>query len=219
MVNTKIEAVLWDFDGAIVNSIPIMEECWDNVRQHFELASSISFDVYKQHIGRPFEEIMAKVGIEGADAQTAKNLYFSCDARNTVPEIYPGIKGVIADLFDRNYKQTLVTSKDKSTTLFWLKELDLLSKFQDVQTPDFLPKEFGKPNPHYITASLAAIECPPNRALYLGDMEVDYEASTRAGTFFGLTSWGYGNFDINHPAKILSKPQDILTYIESINLN
>ena len=178
----NIEATLWDFDGAIVNSLPIMEKCWTNVQNNLEIPQ-IPFSEYKRHIGRPFLEIMERIKVPDNLVLDAKELYFSCKARNQAPELYEGMEDILKYL-NKKYRTGLITSKDRETTDRWLSQLGLEKLFEDIQTPDTLPKEFGKPNPYYILQSLANLKISPNKAIYFGDMGVDCEASKRAGTYF-----------------------------------
>lgn len=217
--NKKIEAILWDCDGAIVNSLPIMRECWKNVQEKVECTRNIPFEMYKANIGRPILEILSRMGItDDKVAKEIESVYFSSESRKKVPEVYPGIIEVLDKLKDK-YRLALVTSKDMATTKSWLEQLGVLGHFQDIQTPDGLPKEFGKPNPYYILKALANLKVAPNRALYLGDMEVDYEASVRAGTAFAHTSWGYGIIDNLHPTSNLKNPNEIFNYLKFLDGN
>ena len=214
MVSKKMQAILWDFDGVIVNSLPIMEKCWQNVKDNLDVGN-IPFSEYKKYIGRPFLEIVSILGMPDDLGKEAKRLYFSCDARNQAPELYADIKDVLSDL-RQDYKTALITSKDMLTTQRWLKQLGLEKMFDDIQTPDSLPKEFGKPNPHYILQSLANLEVSPNDAIYFGDMDVDVEASKRAGVRFAHASWGYGNITELDGSVRLEYPSDIVRYLREV---
>ena len=208
----KIEAILWDFDGALVDSLPIMEKCWQEVRDNLEFAKDIPFVRYKDHIGRPFPEMMSRLGITQKDAEDAEKIYFGSKHRDKLPLIYNGITDSLSRL-KTDYKLGLVTSKDKETTDNWLSRLDLLKYFDDVQTPDG-KKGLGKPNPYFILKSLDNLGIAPSNALYLGDMEVDYEAANRAGTAFAHTSWGYGDIEDLNPALELKTPKDLFKYLD-----
>ncbi len=217
MNKKNIRATLWDFDGVIVNSLPIMEKCWKNVNDNLDIGN-IPFSEYKKYIGRPFMNILEIMKLSDNIAEEAKSLYFSCDARNHAPNLYDGIKETLIHVREK-YKTALITSKDMATTQRWIKQLGLENIFDDIQTPDLLPKELGKPNPHYIIQSLKNLEIKPDEAIYFGDMDVDLEASMGAGVNFAYASWGYGSVTGLRDSAILKSPRDIKKYIENIEVN
>jgi len=206
----EIDTILFDFDGVLVNSLPIMEECWKRVRGRLNL--NIPFSDYKKHIGKPFLSVMDKLGIPEELTLMANDIYFSCDARKKIPMIYPGIKDLLESL-KGNYLMGIVTSKDYKTTSRWLYQLGLESIFESVQTPELYPKEFGKPNPYFVLKSLINLRTTPNKAIYIGDMGVDKEAATRAGINFLYASWGYGRINDLDDQHILKTPKDIIKFL------
>ena len=66
----------------------------------------------------------------------------------------------------------------------------------------------GKPAPDQILFCLAMTHTDPKDAVYIGDMQVDYEAATRAGIDFIHASYGYGKCD--HSVKSIENLNSLL---------
>ena len=65
-----------------------------------------------------------------------------------------------------------------------------------------------RPAPDQILFCLAMTQTDPKDAVYIGDMQVDYEAATRAGIDFIHASYGYGKCD--HSVKSIKNLNSLL---------
>ena len=63
-------------------------------------------------------------------------------------------------------------------------------KFDIVQTPDSVLR--GKPAPDHLLYAMSTLNIDPQHTLYIGDMDVDYQAAKRANIDYVHASWGYG---------------------------
>ena len=64
MSKKNISSVLFDFDGVLIDSLPVMEIAWNSVRSKYKIKNS--FDQYKKLIGLPFQEILEELGIDSS---------------------------------------------------------------------------------------------------------------------------------------------------------
>ena len=60
----KIKAVLFDFDGVLIDSIPVMKLAWSSVESKYNIQNN--FEEFRQYIGIPFPEILEKLSINKA---------------------------------------------------------------------------------------------------------------------------------------------------------
>ena len=67
-----IRLIGWDMDGVLIDSLCCMQAAWRDVQDKFNLSQS--FVEYQHHIGKPFEVIMLKIGIEDR-VQLIKSFY------------------------------------------------------------------------------------------------------------------------------------------------
>ena len=62
--------IIFDLDGTLINSLPIMEKAWKVVTDTFNL--NISFYEYKKYTGLPFDTIMNKLGLSSIGDEIKK---------------------------------------------------------------------------------------------------------------------------------------------------
>ena len=133
---------------------------------------------------------MKELGIKNSDA--VKNTYdkASMQLMDEFLVFYPGVEDTLNKL-KKGYKIAVVTSKTAERTKVILEKLDV--EFDYIVSPKKGLR--GKPAPDQILWCLAMINTDPKDAIYVGDMQVDYDASQRAGTGFIHATYGYGNVE------------------------
>ena len=57
-----IDAVLFDFDGVLIDSLACMESAWSKTKQKYSLFPE--FSDYAKHIGKPFPTILSELRVE-----------------------------------------------------------------------------------------------------------------------------------------------------------
>ncbi len=183
---TPCELVLLDLDGVLVDSRGAMEEAWSAV-QH-DLGVSTPFAAYFREIGRPFGEILARLGLTER-REEIERVYRATALREAshVPA-FPGVHRALAQLDARGVKLGVVTSKARAQTSWTLAQFDV--PFASVQTPeDGTP---GKPAPYPLLVAASEARTDVRDAVFVGDMDVDCAAARSAGMRFLHAAWGYG---------------------------
>lgn len=205
MKNKKL--VLFDLDGVIINSKSNMEYAWKSVQDTFDI--STPFTDYFKNIGRPFLEIMEKLGYS-ENGKEIEWVYKSTSLKKLDEiEFYDGVSNVLKDLFENDYKLGIVTSKDKERTNIILEKLGI--SFSVIRTPDNICR--GKPSPDHLLLAMALTNTDPVNTIYIGDMDVDYLAAKSAGVDYIHAMWGYSP-TIKHDVLKLNSFMDIFTYLE-----
>lgn len=183
-----MKAYIFDLDGVLIDSKKMMSHAWTKCQLEHNLDQP--FSEYFKHIGKPFRDIMKELGIENSDA--VKNTYdkASMQLMDEFLVFYPGVEDTLNKL-KKGYKIAVVTSKTAERTKVILEKLDV--EFDYIVSPKKGLR--GKPAPDQILWCLAMINTDPKDAIYVGDMQVDYDASQRAGTGFIHATYGYGNVE------------------------
>ena len=183
-----MKAYIFDLDGVLIDSKKMMSHAWTKCQLEHNLDQP--FSEYFKHIGKPFRDIMKELGIKNSDA--VKNTYdkASMQLMDEFLVFYPGVEDTLNKL-KKGYKIAVVTSKTAERTKVILEKLDV--EFDYIVSPKKGLR--GKPAPDQILWCLAMINTDPKDAIYVGDMQVDYDASQRAGTGFIHASYGYGNVE------------------------
>ena len=183
-----MKAYIFDLDGVLIDSKKMMSHAWTKCQLEHNLDQP--FSEYFKHIGKPFRDIMKELRIKNSDA--VKNTYdkASMQLMDEFLVFYPGVEDTLNKL-KKGYKIAVVTSKTAERTKVILEKLDV--EFDYIVSPKKGLR--GKPAPDQILWCLAMINTDPKDAIYVGDMQVDYDASQRAGTGFIHATYGYGNVE------------------------
>ncbi|MBM7166964.1 HAD family hydrolase [Streptomyces sp. G44] len=201
-----VRVLLLDLDGVLVDTRPVMESAWRQVREDHGL--DVPFEEYERHLGRPFGDIMKQLGL--ADAEPIHQTYSKAStAASPLARQFDGVAEVLHAFAAAQWRLGIVTSKplDRATPL--LAQLGV--PFATVRTPNGLGR--GKPAPDPILLALIDLGADPAEALYVGDMAVDQEAARRAGVPYVHAGWGYGT--PSPPAPIVAEsPKDLLRLMD-----
>jgi phosphoglycolate phosphatase len=179
--------VLFDLDGVLLDSKRNMELSWFAVCEKHDL--DVKFENYFSNIGRPFKDILNILNIK--DQQGDIEETFNKVSTQLIHKVsfYNGVEFVLGQLSDMNIKTGIVTSKN---TIKTQKILDLLDfSFDIVQTPNNDLQ--GKPAPDHLLYAMSELNISASDTIYIGDMNVDYEAAKRANVDYVHALWGYGD--------------------------
>lgn len=205
------EMILIDVDGTLVDSVPDLAYCVD------EMMKALGMPVHgeakvREWVGNGVERLTrrALVGqLEGEpdDAlfEKAYPIFLELYADNTCKrsQLYPGVAEGLAYLKEAGYKLGCVTNKAEQFTLPLLKELGVSDDFEIIISGDTLPKKKPDPLPLLHAAEFFGVE--PARALMLGDSVSDVKAARAAGFQIICMSYGY-----NHGVDIRDANPDVV---------
>ena len=196
-----MKTYIFDLDGVLIDSAHMMEQSWNTCMLEHELTQP--FSEYFKHIGKPFRDIMKELNVENVEA--VKHTYdkASLELMEYCLEFYDGVEDTLKEI-KKNSKIAVVTSKTAERTNVILDHLDV--EFDYVVSPKKGLR--GKPAPDQILFCLAMTQTDPKDAVYIGDMQVDYEAATRAGIDFIHANYGYGKCD--HSVKSIENLNSLL---------
>ena len=201
--------VLFDLDGVLIDTLPVMKSAWQTVRTQHGI--DIPFGSYAQHLGRPFSDIMASLGIR--QAEDVACTYDSVSVRDAhLVRPFSGIEAALRDIAADGRRIGVVTSKPLERAAPLLGRLGC--SFAVVRAPG---RERGKPAPDSLLAALVETGTDPADGLYVGDMAVDQEAARRAGIRYVHADWGYGEpgapkpLSAHEPAELVQLLRDAPT--------
>lgn len=194
--------LLLDLDGVLVDTLPVMESAWHAVQEAHGL--DVPFTAYREHLGRPFDVIMERLGL--ADGEAIHRTYTEASAAVAhLARAFEGITDVLLAVAAAGWSLGVVTSKPLVRAEPLLSELGC--PFAVVRGPDGLRR--GKPAPDPILLALIDLGTDPARATYVGDMAVDQEAAHRAGVPYMHAGWGYGR-PIGPSTLVAESPRELL---------
>ncbi|NQY51420.1 MAG: phosphoglycolate phosphatase [Piscirickettsiaceae bacterium] len=195
----NIKMVLIDLDGTMVNSVPDLAWCIDEMMKELDMPAHGEEKV-KNWVGNGVPRLIKRALIgqlygEPDDPIFAKaypifmNLYADNHSKRSL--LYPHIMEGLQWLRDRNMHIGCVTNKDEQFTLPILKNLNIYNYFQIIISGDTLPSR--KPNPAPLLHGAAFFGIAPKNAMMIGDSISDIKASRAAGFDIICLSYGYNH--------------------------
>lgn len=215
MLSNKPEMILLDVDGTLVDSVPDLTFCTDEMMVRLGRPPCGEARV-RDWVGNGVERLVRRALVgqldgEPSDAEFAKGypIFLELYAENTAERslLYPGVMEGLEYLQAAGYALGCVTNKAEQFTLPLLKHFGIFDKFAIVVSGDTL--EQRKPHPAPLLHAAEFFKVQPSRSLMVGDSVSDVKAARAAGFAIACVPYGY-----NHGQDIrLAKP-DLM--IESI---
>lgn len=173
-INTKIyEVIIFDLDGVIIDSRQDIIDTAKQVLGYFgcpqrddEFISRCIGGGLRNLLIRCMGESKQDVLDEAVIRFTER--YMKNCANNT--GLYPGVKDVLG-YFYKNKSMALATYKIKTATWYLLEKLGVIKYFDIIITADDVKNP--KPHPECLQAVLTALNSKPEKAIMIGDTEID----------------------------------------------
>ncbi|MFM9615808.1 HAD family hydrolase [Streptomyces niveiscabiei] len=196
------ECLLLGLDGVLMDTRPVLATAWYAVQEAHGI--TVPFADYLPCVGRPFADIMGRLGIGDAD-QVEATYSTVCRATAHLARPFEGVADALCALVAGGWRVGVVTSTPLN------RAEPLLAPFGDVfaavRTTDGF--ERGKPAPDPLLLALVDLAVDPAEATYAGGTEVDLETARRAGVPYVHAGWGYGQPDESEP-KVAHDPAELL---------
>ncbi len=178
------EAVLFDFDGVIADTMPYHVKAWNTVFSKYDV--KIDWSEVSAHEGRMAEDIGARLarqkGLSLSEAELDELTRFKRRAYREVTEakLFPGVEDAIAFLKSQSKKVALVTGSILPNILPVVGE-DFLDNFDAVVTGNSVTNTKPHPEP-YLTAS-KKLGVEPAQCLVIENAPMGILSAKRAGMY------------------------------------
>jgi phosphoglycolate phosphatase len=220
----KPQMILIDVDGTLVDSVPDLTFCVD------EMMKALGRPVHgearvRNWVGNGVERLVRRALIgeldgepDEADYQKAYPIFLDLYAENTSKRscLYPGIREGLDYLKAAGYKLGCVTNKAAQFTVPLLTDLGVAGDFSIIVSGDTLPQK--KPDPAPLLHAARFFGVDPAQALMVGDSVSDVKAARAAGFQIVCMSYGYNHGeDIrkSHPDAVLDALTEIKPLLEA----
>jgi len=199
MALQPVEMVLIDVDGTLVDSVPDLAYCVDEMMQQLDMPVRGEPSV-RNWVGNGVERLVRRALTNSLDGEPEEDLFqraypvfLDLYAENTSKRsiLYPGVTEGIEYLKSAGYKLGCVTNKAAQFTEPLLKDLGIYENFSIVISGDTLPQK--KPDPAPLLHAAEFFDMKPSQALMLGDSVSDVKAARAAGFQIICMSYGYNH--------------------------
>lgn len=220
----KPQMILIDVDGTLVDSVPDLTFCVDEMMKALGRPTHGEAKV-RNWVGNGVERLVrrALVGAlngEPSDAEFDKAypIFLDLYAANTSKRsrLYPGIREGLDYLKAAGYKLGCVTNKAAQFTLPLLADLGVAGDFSIIVSGDTLPQKKPDPAPLLHAAKFFGVDSA--QALMVGDSVSDVKAARAAGFQIVCMSYGYNHGeDIrkSHPDAVIDALTEIKPLLEA----
>ncbi|MCW8855237.1 MAG: phosphoglycolate phosphatase [Gammaproteobacteria bacterium] len=195
----KPSMVLIDVDGTLVDSVPDLAFCVDEMMKQLDMPVR-GEDVVRHWVGNGVERLVRRALINQLDGepdealfQKAIPIFEALYAENTSKRscLYPGVQEALDFLKTTGVRIGCVTNKASQFTLPILKDLGISGYFEMVLCGDELPRK--KPDPMPLLHVAEKLGVKPEQSLMLGDSMSDVKAARAAGFDIICMSYGYNH--------------------------
>lgn len=201
--------VLIDVDGTLVDSVPDLAYCVDEMMKRLDMPVRGEAAV-RDWVGNGVERLTRRALINQLDGEPddalfekAYPIFIELYTENTCKRscLYDGVREGLDWLKSQGIRLGCVTNKASQFTIPILKELGIYDEFESIVCGDSLPEK--KPHPLPLLHSAEALGVKPENAVMIGDSISDVKAARAAG--FGIICMSYG---YNHGVDIRESNPD-----------
>ena len=191
---SKIEAVLFDLDGTLLDSFPDFLASLENINIDSS-SKKIDESIVRANVSDGSSKLLRLVFDIDADDEgfdEHKRGFLNEYEKNILMygNLFHGVSDLLNFLLDKKIPYGIVTNKPRKYTEIILKKSSLLRQSKVVICCDDGFK--SKPNPEGINHACNILGVPNSKCIYVGDHENDLNASLAAGTISGVCTFGYG---------------------------
>lgn len=193
----KTRAVLFDLDGTLVDSLPLIVRTYRQVFKEMDLAWGNGAVV--KMIGLPLRKIGEHFA--GENSELFEKLYqtFYHRDHDQYTRLFPGTLSMLDQLKGRGLRLGVVTSKGKPGTERTLAFTGLRDLLEVVVTAHDVLKH--KPEPEPLLKALDSLGAGAAEAIYVGDSHFDILTGRNAGTRTLGVTWGLGSREELEPLR------------------
>lgn len=181
------DAVLFDVDGTLLDTIPLIVETYHAIFQQF-LGHSGNDEAILASIGLPLDTYLHDVSPKHAAEMKQAYLEYNHTRLETHVAVFRGIPQLLVSLQARGIPLGVVTSKRHDSASRSLMQFELLNYFRTVITKESTIRH--KPFADPLLAAMKELGLhDPSRIVYVGDSLHDHYSARAAGCHSVLVSW------------------------------
>lgn len=209
---SRAKMILIDVDGTLVDSVPDLAWCVDQMMLVIELPVH-GEDKVREWVGNGVERLVRRALIGQLEGEPDEELFAKAypifldlykDNTSKRSHLYDGVKQGLDYLQSQGFILGCVTNKASAFTIPLLKDLGIYDYFANIVSGDDLPEK--KPHPLPLLHSAEKLGVSAEQSMMLGDSMSDVKAARAAGFDIVCLSYGYNhgeNIRDYHPDAVI----------------
>ena len=212
---SKINTVIFDFDGTLADTNDLIIKSWQAVYMARH-GKEGDHDHILSTFGEPLYHTMGKTFPE-FDIEESVDIYrsFQKDIFKDTIKPFPGMVELIKELKEKGYKTGIVTSRLRASTYEGLQCFGVEEYIDEIVTVEDCDKH--KPDPEPALMCLERLGSTPEESVMIGDSQFDIGCANNAGMTSVMVSWSRavdGQDAIYIPDYIIEEAEDLWDIIE-----
>ncbi|MCR5481188.1 MAG: HAD-IA family hydrolase [Clostridia bacterium] len=215
----KISAVLFDFDGTLLDSSEMILNSWQHAFRTITGSEGDEAMILSSY-GEPLEATMKKF-FPNEPLHECVEIYRDYQRGRFLDmiKIFPNTIELLENLRKRRLHLAIVTSRITRTTHLALGKFDMEKYFEKVVTCDDTDKH--KPDPEPARIALEALGVAADEVVMIGDSIFDMGCGRNAGTTTVLADWDHIVSDEDKkgeyaPDFVISEPLELLKVLDAL---
>jgi len=207
----RFHAVLFDFDGTLVDSFAGITASTNHVRQHYGLPPMTEAEI-RVYVGLGLPNLMETV-VPVAPLEEAIALYRAHHPSVMISgtRLLPGVSETLRALHDRGVLLAICSNKAVVFTRELVSALGIGPWFSAILGPDDVAGR-PKPDPAMLIEAIQRLGVPREQTVYVGDMAVDVHAGKAAG----LEVWLVEGGAVGRESAVAAGPDRILKRFDEL---
>ncbi|WP_373020161.1 phosphoglycolate phosphatase [Thiomicrorhabdus sp.] len=203
--------VLIDLDGTLIDSVPDLAYCVDEMMKQLDMPVR-GEDAVRNWVGNGVERLTERALINAVDGEPDAELMAKAypiflelykDNTSQRSRVYDGVVEGIEWMIAQGYRVACVTNKAEAFTVPLLKDKGLYDYFEVIVSGDTCAEK--KPHPMPLLHAAKQLGVEPENALMIGDSKSDVKAARAAGFHIFCMTYGY-----NHGEDIRDYEPDVV---------
>jgi pyrophosphatase PpaX len=217
MKMSKYKAVLFDFDGTLMDTTPIIVRSWNHTTRTL-LGRELPMEELAQTFGEPILETCKKL-FPDTDPHEAAEIYrlYQNSEKDLVIYMMDGMADLVRGLKARGILTGVVTSRYWTTSP---KDIYEFPVYDDLDV--FIGGEDShahKPDPEPVLMALERLGVKPSEAILIGDTAFDILCGHNAGVDVALVGWTLSvpeeqRVGAMKPEYVIDKAEDMYSVLE-----
>ena len=214
-----IEAVIFDIDGTLVDSVDLHAQAWKETFKHF--GKGVPYEQVRRQIGKGGDQLLPvffsteELESFGEELEEYRSKIFKRDALPRV-RAFPSVRELFERIKQNGKRVALASSAKEEEVKVYKKIANIEDLVEEETSADDADK--SKPHPDIFVAALQGLGADRDRVTVVGDTPYDAEAARKAGIKYiiGLLSGGFPEAELRAAGmcEIYQDPADLLEHYE-----